>query len=180
MISGSLSRRYAKALLELGLAGHNYELLAAELDRVVATVESSKELKSALESPVFPMSQRKAILAEVLQRLGVPTVLAQFCQLVLDRNRFAAMGSIARELRTQVDQAAGRVRATVTSAVAVPEAELGRIRRSLEQKTGKQVVVETRQDASLIGGVVVKVGDVVYDGSIKSQLQRMQEQLLSD
>jgi F-type H+-transporting ATPase subunit delta len=179
MISGSLARRYAKALLQLGIEGKDYERLGAELERVTSLVEGSPELKAMLESPVFPHSQRKAVLHEVLRRLAVAPVLEHFVLLVLDHNRFASLPAINRELRTLVDQQANRVRATVTSAKPLREPELQRIRGALERRTGKHVIVEKREDASLIGGVVVQVGDVVYDGSVKTQLERIREQLLA-
>ena len=180
MASGSLARRYAKALLQLGIDGRNYEVLQRELERVVTTVEGNAELKAALESPVFPLSQRKGVLAEVLRRLGCSPTVSHFSLLVLDHNRFPAIAAINRELRALVDQQAGRVRALVTAARPLPDAEVARIKNALEQRTGKQVIIERRADATLIGGVVVQIGDVVYDGSVKSQLERMREQLMAE
>lgn len=178
MISGSLSRRYAKALLQLGIESRDYERLGRELDLVARTVEGSKDLKATLESPVFPLSQRKAVLAEVLRRLAVAPVVQHFVLLVLDHNRFNALPAINREMAALVDQQAGRVRAVLTSARPIGEAEVARIKRALEGRTGKQLLIERKQDPALLGGVVVQIGDVVYDGSVRTQLQQIKEQLL--
>jgi F-type H+-transporting ATPase subunit delta len=179
MVSGSLSRRYAKALLSLGIENRTFDQLARELEALNATVESSSELKAVLSSPVFPLAQRKGVLAEVLRRLMSSVVLTHFAQLVLDHNRFEALPGITRAMRELVDQQANRVRATVTSPRAIGEAEAQRIRMALERTTGKTVLLERKQDPALIGGVVVQIGDVVYDGSVRSQLDRIQEQLLT-
>ena len=180
MISGSIARRYAKALLSLGLEQRSYEQFGQELDRLMATVASSKDLRTVLDSPVFQLSQRKAVLGEILKRLGVSKTVEHFAQLVLDHNRFPAMASIAREMRNLVDEQAGRVRAQVTSAKPLREPEAQRIQTALAKKTGKQVILERKEDASLLGGIVVQIGDVVYDGSVKNQLSRIKEQLLSE
>lgn len=179
MIAGSISRRYAKALLQLGVDGHNYDALGRELGHVNATIEGSDELREALTSPIFPLSQRKAILAEVLARLGVSKWVEHFVLLLMDRNRIAALPAITREYGLLADGQAGRVRALVTSATALSPTTERRLKLALEQRTGKQVIVEQRVDPSLIGGVVVQIGDLVYDGSVRIQLANLREQLLA-
>lgn len=178
MISGSLSRRYAKALLQLGVESRDYERLGRELDLVAKTIEGSKELKATLESPVFPLTQRKAVLADILRRLAVSPVVTHFVLLVLDHNRIQALSAINREMAALVDQQAGRLRAVVTSARPMGEPEIARIKRALEARTGKQLLIERKQDPSLLGGVVVQIGDIVYDGSVRTQLRQIKEQLL--
>ena len=180
MIAGSISRRYAKALLQLGIEHKNFEALGRELARVVETVQGSRDLRTVLDSPVFPLSQRKAVLGEILARLGVSKTIEHFCQLVLDHNRFPAMPAIGREMQNLVDEQAGRVRALVTSAKLLRDPEALRIKTALERRTGKQVILERKEDAGLLGGIVVQIGDVVYDGSVRNQLARIQEQLLSE
>ena len=179
MISGSVARRYAKALLSIGVDGKNFEQLGAELTTLVKTIEGSAELKGVLESPVFPQSQRKAILGEILARLHVSKVVEHFALLLVDHNRMNALVGIDREMRALVDEQAGRVRATIVSARPLEPAVEGRIKAALEQPTGKKVIVEKREDASLIGGVVAQIGDMVYDGSVKAQLSSIRDELLA-
>jgi F-type H+-transporting ATPase subunit delta len=182
MISGSIARRYAKALLALGVDGKNYEQLGAELSDFVRTLQSSTELREALESPVVPVSQRKAILGEVLTRAGASVVMRHFLLLLIDHNRMNAVAAIDREHRALVDAQAGRVRASLSSPQPVEQIDLalaGRIKAALEKLTGKTVMLELKQDPSLLAGVVVQIGDVIYDGSARAGLSRIREELLS-
>jgi F-type H+-transporting ATPase subunit delta len=99
--------------------------------------------------------------------------------LLLERGRIRALPAIARAYRELGDQHAGRVRATVTSAQPLAAADLERVRQSLEQRTHKKVMVESQVDPSLIGGLVARVGDLVLDGSVRTQLASLREKLLN-
>jgi F-type H+-transporting ATPase subunit delta len=178
MISGSIARRYAKALLQLGVDGNNFEALGAELARFVRLLGESTELGEALSSPVVPQTRRKAILAEVLARLEVSKTIEHYLQLLVDHNRMDAVVAIEREFRALVDVQAGRVRGVLTSARPLPPEQAERIRKALEVRTGKQVILESRQDPALLAGVVVQIGDVIYDGSARSALATIREELL--
>lgn len=179
MIAGSLARRYARALFDVGVSQGTYEQLGRELDDLAATYAGSRELAEALGNPVFKMSQRRAVLETVLARVGVSPTTRNFALLLLDRHRIGILPEIAREFRRMVDDKVGRVRAQVVSATPLaPDAEL-RIQRSLEQTTGKKVLLEKKTDPEILGGVVAQVGDVVYDGSVRTQLELMRERILS-
>jgi F-type H+-transporting ATPase subunit delta len=179
MISGSLARRYARALLDVGIDKGTHEKLAAEIDDLAAAYSASRDLQEALTNPVFPRAQRRAVLEAVLVRVGVSTETRNFTLLLLDRERVQVLPAIGRELRAMVDEKVGRVRATVTSARPLPAEHLAQIQTTLEKATGKKVLLEKAEDPALIGGVVAKLGDTVYDGSVRTQLERMREQILS-
>ena len=180
MIAGSIGRRYAKALLSIGIESQSYDALGRELDRAAETIATSPELKSALENPVFALSKRHAVLEELARRLALSTPIRNLLLLLLDKNRINALPDIARAHRELVDEQAGRARAVVTSAAPLtPEVE-ARIKSALEKQTGKTVLIDRKVDASLIGGVVAQVGDMVFDGSVKTQLQQLREQLEVD
>ncbi len=180
MIAGSLARRYARALFEVGLSQNNYETLGREVDDLAATYAGSRELAEALTNPVFPKEKRRAVLEAVLKRAGVSPATRNFALLLLDRERIPVLPAIARELRAMVDDKAGRVRAEVASARPLSPAETDSVKRTLEKVSGKKVVLETKVDPDLLGGVVAKVGDVVYDGSIRTKLEQMRERFLSE
>lgn len=180
MIVGSIARRYAKALIEIGVANKTYDTLQKELERVVELYTGSKDLSTALENPVFVLSQRRGLLEEIARRLAVSKVTRNFLLLLLDRGRIASVPAIAREFRALVDQQAGRLRAQVSSAKPLdPGVEL-KLKSVLERKSGKTVILEKREDPSLIGGIVTQVGDMVYDGSVRTQLANLRQQLLSE
>lgn len=180
MIAGSIARRYAKALLEIGVAQRNFDALNRELERVAALYHDSKELSEVLANPVFPLARRQGVVEELVRRLALSKVIRNFLLLLLDRGRIAYLPSIAREHRALVDLQAGRLRARVTVAKALGPQLEARIKATLEKKTGRAVLLETREDPSIIGGVVTQVGDLVYDGSVRTQLQTLREQLLAE
>ena len=180
MIAGSIARRYAKALLDIGVAHKTFDTLLKELERVVELYASSKELANTLENPVFLPSRRRAVLEEIAKRLAVSKIMRNFLLLLLERGRIAALPMIGREFRGLVDAQAGRIRAQVRSAKPLdPGVEL-RLKAVLEKRSGKTVILEKREDPSLLGGIVTQVGDVVYDGSVRTQLDNLRQQLLAD
>ena len=186
MISGSIARRYAKALLLLGSDGasqpgkpnHN-DAYAREIEDLAATWEGSAELREALLNPVFPLAQRRAVIEEVMRRLASSAIMRNFVLLLLERNRIEAVPSIARQFRAMVDAQSGRVRAVVTSAQPLSAALELRLKTALEKRTGKTVLLEKREDPALLGGVVTQIGDIVYDGSVRTQIERIRAELLA-
>jgi F-type H+-transporting ATPase subunit delta len=180
MVAGSLSRRYARALLEIGIRTESYDALGKELERLMAQLQGAPELKQVLENKVFPLDGRRQVLDEVARRLGLSRTLRNFAVLVLEKGRITALPDIARAYQTLVDQHAGRVRATVTSAGPLDPAFETRLKHALEKQSGKVVLLEKREDPSLIGGVVTQLGDLMFDGSVRTQLERLREELLSE
>jgi F-type H+-transporting ATPase subunit delta len=180
MIIGSIARRYAKALLAIGLEDQSQETMVRQLDDLAGAFRQSAELREALGNPIFPVSERKATMEALIVRLGLTRTLRSFVLLLLERGRVLALPDVARELGVLVDNHAGRVRARVTSATLLaPELE-GRLRVALEKRHGKKVLLEKQVDPSLIGGLVTEVGDVTYDGSIKYQMEALKASLLPE
>jgi F-type H+-transporting ATPase subunit delta len=180
VITGSLARRYAKALLEIGIQQNIYDALGKELDRAADTLRHSPELRTALENPIFPMSKRKLVLDDVSRRLALSKTVRNFVMLLLDKGRIARLPDIARAHRALVDEHAGRVRATVTSARPLDPMLETRLKTALERSSGKTVILEKREDPAIVGGLVTQLGDTVYDGSVRTQLAQLREQLLSE
>jgi len=178
-LSGSISRRYARALFSIGVDRGSFEQLGQELDAVAELWAGSPELRQALENPIFKDSEKRAVMQSLLPRVAPTPDVQKFVLLLLDRRRLTAVPNIARAYREMADLHTGRVRAHVTSAQALGPAELERIRQSLARRTGKQVILESAVDAGLIGGVVARVGDLVLDGSVRTQLGALRERLLN-
>ena len=180
MIVGSIARRYAKALLSLGLEDHSQEDLVRQLDDLARMLGQSAELRESLGNPIFPLSERKATMEALCTRLGLTRVVRSTVMLLLERGRILALPDIARELGALVDAHAGRVRARVTSATPLsPELE-ARLRVALEKRHGKKVLLEKLVDPTLIGGLVTEVGDMTYDGSIRYQIETLKAALLPE
>jgi F-type H+-transporting ATPase subunit delta len=180
VITGSLARRYAKALLEIGIAQQTYDALGKELDRAADTLRSSPELRVALENPVFSLEKRKLIMDELSRRLALSKPVRNFIMLLLDKGRIAALPDIARVHRTLIDEHAGRMRATVTSARPLDPMLETRLKTALEKSSGKTIILEKREDPAIVGGLVTQLGDTVYDGSVRTQLQQLREELLAE
>lgn len=177
MITGSVARRYAKALLEIGVATQSYDANGKELDRVAAAFVASPELGRTLGNPVFPLEKRRLILEDIIRRVGLSKTLRSFILLLLDKGRISAVGDIARAHRELVDLQAGRVRASITSAKPLDAATEARLKTAIEKRTGKIVVLTKKEDPSILGGVVTQVGDLVFDGSVRSQLKSLRDEL---
>jgi F-type H+-transporting ATPase subunit delta len=178
MASGSLARRYARALLEIGVAEKRYEQLGREVAVLAEAVRSSRELAETLTNPAFPRDDREKVLKAVMHRLGTSPTVVNFTRLLLDRERVAALPDISRELAVMIDELAGRVKALVTSAQALSVTQEQQLMRTLEGMSGKKVELEKVQDPDILGGVIAKVGDMVYDGSLRTQLERLRHDLV--
>jgi F-type H+-transporting ATPase subunit delta len=178
MITGSLARRYARALLEIGESTKTTEVIGREVDALTAAYTASPELATALSNPIISHDRRRLVLEAILARLAVSPTTRRFALLILERERTAYLPAIARELRALTDARVGRVRARVVSAKALSPQTVTEVRALLARITGKTVVLEEKVDPELIGGVVTHVGDQVYDGSIRTQLERMRERIL--
>jgi F-type H+-transporting ATPase subunit delta len=179
MIAGSLARRYARAILEVASDKQSHERVGQELDDLAAAFVASRDLREALTNPVFPRAQRRQVLEALLARVAASPETRNFVLLLLDRERIVTLPDIARELRAMVDEKLGRVRAEVTSARPLPAEHVAQIQAALEKAAGKKVLLEKSEDPSLLGGVVAKLGDIVYDGSVRTQLERMREEIVS-
>jgi len=173
MIVGSIARRYAKALFSLADEQGQVEQWSTGLDALGKALASSPELRETLESPLFEKEQRRGVVAALAKSLGLTGTLADFLLLLADRTRLAYLPAIIQDFRDQADARLGRVRAKVTSAVPLAPEEAKRIAEKLAQVEKAQVIVETAVDPALLGGVIAQVGSMVYDGSVRSQLEEL-------
>ena len=178
MSVSSVARRYAKAIFELGLETNSLDKTTAEVRSVGDAILGSQELALALSNPTVAPSARKAIMGEIVQRLGVSPAVRNAILLVTDHGRASALPKIADALVELTDERAGKVRAEITSAAALTEAQYTRLTASLEKLTGRKISLVRKTDPTLIGGVVTRIGDKVYDGSVRSRLEELRQSLL--
>ncbi|CAN5925362.1 F0F1 ATP synthase subunit delta [soil metagenome] len=175
MIPGVIAKRYATALLELGGESNQLDSLVEEIARAAQAYEASAELRNAFENPLIPHSAKKLILADVVERLGVSATTRSFLGLLVDRRRIRALPSISSRLREMADLRRGLTRAEVLTAMPLPEEYFEKLQRELERITGRKVALDRKLDASLICGVLVRIGDTVYDGSLVARLKQLKE-----
>jgi F-type H+-transporting ATPase subunit delta len=176
-VIASVSRRYAKALLALGLETGEHEKLGESLDTVVRAIAASSEARTLAQNPGYTQRQRQQLVDVLAQRLGLSGVLTSFLRLLVDRHRLVELPDIARSYRDLVDAQVGRVRGMVTSAQPLAPEELERVRQRLAEATRKTLVLESRTDPAILGGMVAQVGPTVWDGSLKTQLERLRKEL---
>ena len=177
MSAGSLARRYAKALMELGTEDGSYQRLGKELETMAKAIKNSKELSDLLANPVVPRSDREKIILAILQRTAASKTTTNTCKLLLDRERLSILPDISRELNAMIDQKSDQVTAEVTSAVALTPAQTNELRAALEELSGKKIQIQAKEDPALLGGVIAKVGDLVYDGSLRTQLRDLRRNM---
>jgi F-type H+-transporting ATPase subunit delta len=177
MVTGSLSRRYARAIIEIGENQGNLDKLGADLRAMAEALKTSAELVTVLTNPGFRRAERKKIVDALLVRFGAQPVTRNVIHLLLDGERMGSLPAISREVDAMIEARSGRITAEVVSAVALTPDQVTQITASLQKLSGKQVVVQKREDPALLGGVVAKVGDTVYDGSLRTQLRSLREQI---
>ena len=177
MPSGSLSRRYAKAVIAIGQDHGNLDQMGADLRSLAKAMHDSVELVTALTNPAIRRNDRRKVLDALLQRIGAQQQTKNLVYLLLDGERLSSVAGIAREVAAMIQAKGGHVTAEIVSARPLDATQLGQITVALERLSGKKVDVTKREDPELLGGVVAKVGDVVYDGSLRTQLRTLRDEL---
>ncbi len=178
MIPGVIAKRYATALLELGGEAGELDALVEEISRAAAAYEASAELRGAFENPLVPAPAKKAILGDIVERLALGTTSRSFLGLLVDRRRIRALPAIATRLREMADLRRGITRAEVLTAMPLPEEYFEKLQRELERITGRKVALDRKLDPTLICGVLIRIGDTVYDGSLVARLKQLKETML--
>jgi F-type H+-transporting ATPase subunit delta len=178
MSTRTSATRYAKALLDVTTSDADAAKIEQDLGAFVALIEANPELRQALLSPSVPASARRNIASAVAERIGMAPTGVRLLQLLADRDRLAMAGELLAVFRERLLDRRKIVRADVRSAVALAPEALRAIESRLSAVTGKNVAIDAAVDPALIGGVVAKVGGTVYDGTVKTQIEKLRRQLV--
>jgi F-type H+-transporting ATPase subunit delta len=178
LIDLTVSRRYARALMMLGQDDGKYKEYGEELKVFSQLLEREPELKDALLNPVHSMEERKTLLLRIADLLNLSPIVSNFLKLLFDKLRLAALPGISQVYQHLADEIANIKRARVKSAVPLDNEMQERLRTAMEKMTNSQVVMEFEEDPNIIGGVVAMVGDLVLDGSVRTQLNALRESLI--
>jgi F-type H+-transporting ATPase subunit delta len=173
----SAARRYAEAAFEVGTRDGTLETWRAELDAGAARL-GGEEVMHVLANPAIPIEQRANALTGLLADTASAPV-QNLIQLLLRRGRIEQLPRVAAEFRRLDDRRQGITHATATSATALTPDEVRALSARLEQSTGGRVALDVQVDPSLLGGLVVRVGDRLIDGSVRGRLERLRNQLIS-
>ena len=180
MPSSRASVRYAKALFGLAKEERRVAEVRGELETLARLFAESDELRRALLTPLHPADQRKSALRAVAARASFSPLFARFCSYLIDQRRLIDYPRIAAEFYKLADEDQGVLTAEVVAAAPLDERRRDRLRRALSARTGREVRLEVKIDAALIGGAIAKVGDLVFDGSIRTQLEQLRSSLLAE
>lgn len=171
-----VARRYAKALFELAREAGDVEAPGRELE-VLARAFEDPAMASLLEIATRDGRVRRAMAPQVSAQLGSTPLLSKFLAVLAANNRLLELGAIEREYQRLEDRHLGRVRARIRSAKPLSDESRRRINEAFERQTGKRVIAETDVDPELLGGVVVEVAGRVFDGSLRTRLERLERSL---
>ena len=173
----AIARRYAKALLLIGKEDGQTETYREELAGISGLLDKERSLKQAITNPLYDAAGRKKVLETIIDKLGLSAVMRSFLMLLYDKGRFVHLANVNDFYQKLADELKGIARASLFSATELSSEVVEKIRSTLSDKTGKDIILEVEQDPSLIGGIVTRIGDLVLDGSIKTQLLNMRESL---
>jgi F-type H+-transporting ATPase subunit delta len=175
LIGAKISRRYAKALLSIGQEEGRYEEYGKNLKEFADFCLANEEFYRIISSQIFSQEDRRKVLDAVLGKSGFTNTVQNFLRLLLDKGRIGATKEITDYYASLTDEISGIARADIITAKPLKKETLGRIEEVLTNLTAKKVKSFVKEDDSLIGGVVVKIGDLVLDGSVKAQIEGLKE-----
>ena len=177
MIKVTIARRYAKALFAIGKEEQKFAQYDKELQSFSDTLSDSPEMLGILSNPLYTLAVRKSVLEAVLKKTSLSLVVKNFIALLMDNNRIRYLKDIAVFHQKLVDELSNICSATILSASKLSTGVIEDIKMAVEKMTQKQVRLTVEVDPSLIGGIITKVGDRNFDGSIRTQLLGLKEAL---
>lgn len=173
----AIARRYARALLLIAKEDDQVEAYRQELHAFANLMAQENALGEAITNPLYDAADRRSVLQTLVDKLGLSKIMASYLALLFDKGRIGYLSDIDNFYQKFADELKGIARANLVAATELSSEAVEKIRASLSQKTGREIILEVEQDPDLIGGIVTKIGDLVLDGSIKTQLLNMRESL---
>ncbi|MEM0964467.1 MAG: ATP synthase F1 subunit delta [Bacteroidota bacterium] len=171
-----VARRYAQALTEEAQTQGHLDAVDSDVDALRETIGGSRDLLLLLESPVVPRAKKQAVLDRLFDGT-VSDLTVRFVRLLTQKEREGSLPAILDAYRQLRDERTGTVEATVRTAKPLEPSQRDQLQAALEARAGATVRMRYEIDSDLIGGLVVRIGDVVYDQSVKHQLDVLRDQL---
>jgi F-type H+-transporting ATPase subunit delta len=174
----SVSRRYARALVDAILAQKiDADIARLQLRSIGQAVHDSDDLRRVWESPAVPPVQKRAVLDGIVKQMTVAKPIRNFIAILIDNRRIAMLDDIVRQFENELDNQLGFVEAEISSARTLTPGEKRDLENKVERLTSKKVRASYALDPQLLGGVSVRVGSTIYDGSVRGQLEKMRQDL---
>jgi F-type H+-transporting ATPase subunit delta len=173
----TVARRYATALADVIIERKEEAAVREELTAWEGIILSNPPLLEAFTNPTVPYDQKAKVLNELITRTKIRPTTANFLRILLKNQRLAEIAQVNEKLGQVLDERAGVVSAQVTSARPVADSIRKALEEKLRQITGKRIRLSFQTDETLLGGIVTRIGSTIYDGSVRTQLQRLGEEL---
>lgn len=173
----AIANRYAKALADVVGTTGDYSAAKEALDGFNQLMLGHQELQSIFHNPTIPQAQKQGVLKAILARVKPSPVIANFLTLLVENHRLPQLNEIVAAFHREVDRRQGVVSAVVTTSAPIANDLQQQLANKLNQLTGKRVRLQFQTDPEIIGGVVTRIGSVIYDGSIRNQLQQFKRRL---
>ena len=171
---------YARALAEVVTSAHlDVNQIDSQLEDFSKTLSSSASLREVLYNPSFPMERRLAVLDQISARIPLSKEVRNFIAVLMRNGRLHGFDEVLGKYRSEIDKRSGIAEALITTARPLDKQEQGDLERQAEKLAGKKVHASFSEDKDLIGGVVLRIGSTVYDGSVRGRLQRLKDQLIA-
>jgi F-type H+-transporting ATPase subunit delta len=176
-LNGAVSSRYAAALTDVALKHNGGERIKADVGSFVEAFSASADLRNFLETPAVGYEAKQNVIRKLAERMELSPEVRNFIQLLVLNRRTHLLSEIQQAFLSDLNARMGIAEADVKSAREMSAPEKERLIRALEERTGKKIQARFGEDASLLGGVVVRVGSTIYDGSVREQLTRLRQKL---
>jgi len=176
----SASLQYATALADIALEQGAAGPVKKQLEDFGAAFAESVELRNFLSSPAVERAAKHGVIEKLATRLGASRILRNFLFVVVDNQRVHLLPEIMQTFESVVRQRMGMAEAEVTSAAELTAAQKTTLQQTLERLTGKKIQAKYSLDPALLGGAVVRIGDTVYDGSVRNRLNQMRMRLTAE
>jgi len=176
----TVTNTYARAFADVVFSQHlDPDSILREAQLVVALVAESKELRQVWETPSILAEQKRGVLDAIAARAQISRPVRNFMAVLIDHRRVEFLGPIVKHFELELNQRLGFADAEIVSARELSTAERSSLEAELEKLTGKKLRANYSQDLDVLGGVIVRMGSTIYDGSVRGQLERIQEALSS-
>lgn len=174
----TIARRYAAALTDVVLKSGETEIVRSELKQWEQMIDGNEDLHTAIANPAITHDNKIKVLESLLAKARPSKTTANFLRVLLRNGRLTELAEINERFAAELEERSGVVTAQITSARELPEGERSELRAGLEKLTGKKVNLKFDINEQLIGGVVTRIGSTVYDGSVKTQLENLKQELI--
>ena len=178
MTNETIARSYATTLFELAQSHEGLDAFAGSMDMVVELLDKNPSFRTFLETPRIADRDKKAVLKKVFGD-ALPRTLLNFLQVTIDKRRQRLLGTIAEEFSALLDEHRGRAHVTVTVARPLDEGAMAELSEKLSTLLGKEAIPHVRVKPEILGGVQMKSGDTVYDGTLRRRIKQLRRQLVS-